>query len=358
MPLIVKDPRGRADRGTRAAAHAAHLERGHRAAAADDRHRLERLAAASPTTPRSPIALDLAAILADPAAPRARPYVLHATDEIVTEFAVEPYAADAPLHVMAIRTPRAKYATYSHWRHRQRSTPSPAVQEAELYDYSQRTRAASSSRTAPGTARSRPRCAQQLERAIDERAARAAPRALRAAQRRGFADYFSTAKRAAQGAAAMRKLPQRTRRRAPASRRHRRRPAQLRPLGLGGRPRRRSPRRRRRAPGPRHRGRRTAPRSCVSKPVRGRVADRRERARRSAPASTLQEATAVAPFQLAATLTPPARPRAPPRATARARGLAAPRREHRREALHARPERAVEQHAAGRVELGEVRQPP
>ena len=58
--------------------------------------------------------LDLARILADPAA-AGRPYVLHATDETVTEFAIEPYAANAPLHIVAIRTPQAKYATYSNW---------------------------------------------------------------------------------------------------------------------------------------------------------------------------------------------------------------------------------------------------
>ena len=57
---------------------------------------------------------DLAGILADPAAP-GRPYILHATDEIVTEYAIEPYAADAPLHVVALRTPAAKLATYSNW---------------------------------------------------------------------------------------------------------------------------------------------------------------------------------------------------------------------------------------------------
>ena len=40
VPLLVKDPRGDADERTRTAAHAAQLERGRRAAAADDRQRL------------------------------------------------------------------------------------------------------------------------------------------------------------------------------------------------------------------------------------------------------------------------------------------------------------------------------
>jgi hypothetical protein len=58
--------------------------------------------------------LDVAEILRNPSA-SGRPYVLHATDEIVTEYAIEPYAADAPLHVAALRTPQAKYAVYSDW---------------------------------------------------------------------------------------------------------------------------------------------------------------------------------------------------------------------------------------------------
>ncbi len=77
--------------------------------------------------------LDLAAILADPAAP-GRPYVLHATDETVTEFAIEPYAADAPLHVTAVRTARGKYATYSNWTPGGMTIES-AGQQQELYDY-------------------------------------------------------------------------------------------------------------------------------------------------------------------------------------------------------------------------------
>ena len=105
-----------------------------------------------PLLPHRGAALDLAAILDDPDA-AGRPYVLHATDEVVTEFAVEPYAADAPLHVTAIRTPDAKYATYSNWRERT-IEPLAAGREAELYDYSTRA-AGSSSKTWPVRARSR-----------------------------------------------------------------------------------------------------------------------------------------------------------------------------------------------------------
>jgi arylsulfatase A-like enzyme len=75
---------------------------------------------------------DLLAIARDPGAP-GRDYVLHATDEIMTEFALRPYAANAPLHITALITPTHKYATYSDWRH---GTIEPMAQrqQVELYD--------------------------------------------------------------------------------------------------------------------------------------------------------------------------------------------------------------------------------
>ena len=77
---------------------------------------------------------DVTAMLRNPSRP-GRAYVLHATDETVTEFATEPYAADAPLHVVALRTPTAKYATYSNFQP-DSITLLSAGQETELYDYS------------------------------------------------------------------------------------------------------------------------------------------------------------------------------------------------------------------------------
>ena len=114
VPLIVKDPRGKLTARARPAAHPADLERRRRAAAADDRQRLVATGAANSTTRTSPTGSTSRASSRTPTPP-GREFVLHATDEIVTEFAIEPYAADAPLHVVAIRTPEAKYATYSNW---------------------------------------------------------------------------------------------------------------------------------------------------------------------------------------------------------------------------------------------------
>ena len=81
--------------------------------------------------------------------------MLHATDETVTEFAIEQYAASAPLHVVALRTPDAKLATYSDWPGEQ-IEPLRAGQERELYDYATLADAWSST-TSPGAARWRGR---------------------------------------------------------------------------------------------------------------------------------------------------------------------------------------------------------
>ena len=144
---------------------------------------------------------DIAAILADPNAP-GRPYVLHATDETVTEFAVESYAADAPLHVVAVRTPEAKYASYSSW---QPGGVEPLTDgdERELYDYS-----TDSGRlelhNGAGESKLEDGLRSTLTLAFQQELRAALPDRLDAAQARGFVDYFNVARKAANSAAAMR----------------------------------------------------------------------------------------------------------------------------------------------------------
>jgi arylsulfatase A-like enzyme len=76
---------------------------------------------------------DIARIVGDPAAP-GRPYALHATDEVLTEFALLPHDAKAPLHVKGIITPDAKYGVYSDWRDGTLE-PRSRGEQYELYDY-------------------------------------------------------------------------------------------------------------------------------------------------------------------------------------------------------------------------------
>ncbi len=141
---------------------------------------------------------DVLSMLRKPQAP-GRSHILHATDEIVTEYAIQPYAADAPLHLTAIRTPKAKLALYSNWKPGT-AEMSTEGQEAELYDY----------RSAGGRLEIENRAGAEdpLEADMRARLAQAGaeelheglPRRLHAAQRHGFADYFDTAADAAIGA--------------------------------------------------------------------------------------------------------------------------------------------------------------
>ncbi|MDE3070149.1 MAG: sulfatase-like hydrolase/transferase [Acidobacteriota bacterium] len=145
---------------------------------------------------------DLAAMLTDPAAP-GRPYVLHCTDEIVTEFAIELYSAQAPLHVTAMRTPQAKYAHYSDWSP-QTNTVLAAGQESELYDYSTRGGRLEVDNRA-GESHLEPALRSQLEAAIREELRAPLPSHLQSAQQAGYADYHVKAQAAAVEATTVRR---------------------------------------------------------------------------------------------------------------------------------------------------------
>ena len=113
----------------------------------------------------------------------------------MTEYAIETYASDAPLHVTAIRTPTAKFATYVNWVPGS-IEPTTAGEETELYDL----------RTRPGRLEidnltgSSPLEGEMrnlLERAVREELRRPLPAALRQARELGFKDYRTTARKAA-----------------------------------------------------------------------------------------------------------------------------------------------------------------
>ncbi len=135
--------------------------------------------------------LDLARILAEPQAP-GRPYVLHATDETVTEYAIEPYAADAPLHVVAMRTQQAKYATYSDWSEGGIQPISEGA-ETELYDYSTASGRMELHNSA-GESELEEGLRATYQQAFEGELRRPLPQRLQEAHGRGFADYFSTAR--------------------------------------------------------------------------------------------------------------------------------------------------------------------
>ena len=138
--------------------------------------------------------LDLTRLLADPRAP-GRPYVLHATDEIVSEFATEPYAADAPLHVIMLRTSEAKYAVYGNWTATGIDLL-PGGQESELYDYG-----TEGGRLEVENVVTRSRLTEPLDlrllHAFANELRAPLPSRLLAARTAGIEDYLTTAKRVA-----------------------------------------------------------------------------------------------------------------------------------------------------------------
>jgi arylsulfatase A-like enzyme len=201
VPLLVKDPRG-------LLTSAPEQPRTQLSSSVDLAPLLLTIASGSDDWRRDPHyshlakRADLAGILADPTAP-GRPFILHATDETVTEFAIEPYAANAPLHVVALRTPRAKYATYSNWPY-EGIAPKSEGQESELYDYrthSGRLELHNSAGHNPLEETMR----AEYEHAFTDELRRPLPPRLTEAHARGFADYFSTARHASVSAAARRK---------------------------------------------------------------------------------------------------------------------------------------------------------
>ena len=200
VPLIVKDPRGRLTATPR-------RPRMQLSSSVDVAPLLLSIASGSNAWRNDPRyghlagRADLAGILADPTAPGRR-YVLHATDEIVTEFATELYAANAPLHVVALRTANAKYVTYSNWGP-DGIAPESRGQEHELYDY--RSRAGRMElQNGAGHSPLEPALRATLARALRAELRGPLPNHLLSARRAGFENYFVTATKAARGATAAR----------------------------------------------------------------------------------------------------------------------------------------------------------
>ena len=96
-----------------------------------------------------------------------------------------------------MRTPQAKYATYSNWPDDRDRRRSPKGEEVELYDYSTHSRAPGAAQQRRRTARWRKALRAEYERAFTDELREPLPPRLVGAHARGFADYFSTARHAA-----------------------------------------------------------------------------------------------------------------------------------------------------------------
>jgi arylsulfatase A-like enzyme len=131
---------------------------------------------------------DIAAMCANPAT-AGRPWVLHATDEDVTEFASEAHPADAPRHVIALRTPLGKLGVYANWSAESLAIE-PSGQEVELYDYSTAEGRAELTSTAGASPLEEAMRSTLVEQAIPQELRAPLPGYLRAAQRAGINDFF------------------------------------------------------------------------------------------------------------------------------------------------------------------------
>ncbi len=102
---------------------------------------------------------------------------------------------EAPLHVVALRTPAAKYATYSNFAPDSLKLLD-AGRETELYDYSTAEGRMELQNLANDSALE-PKLNAQLQRAIREELREPLPTRLYRAHKRGLLDYFNTAQAAA-----------------------------------------------------------------------------------------------------------------------------------------------------------------
>lgn len=137
---------------------------------------------------------DLVAICRHPAA-AGRSWILHATDEDVTEFATEPYAAEAPRHVVALRSAAGKLAVYSNWRP-ETTEQEVAGEEYELYDYSEPGGQAETVNSAGSQGPLEEELWNILEHdAVPRELQAPLPSGLREAQQRGLSNYADVEQR-------------------------------------------------------------------------------------------------------------------------------------------------------------------
>jgi len=106
------------------------------------------------------------------------------------------------LHVVAVRTPQAKYASYSSWQPGG-VEPLAGSEERELYDYTNDSGRLELHNGA-GESSLEGGLRTTLAQAVQQELRAPLPARLNAARARGFADYFGVAKKASNNAAAIR----------------------------------------------------------------------------------------------------------------------------------------------------------
>jgi len=116
---------------------------------------------------------------------------------VLTEFALLPHDAQAPLHVRGIITPTAKYATYSHWR-ADTLEPLARGEQTELYDYTTRGGHHEIDNRA-GRSPLEDRLRATLEQASRDELHEPLPITLLDAQQRGLTRYHELAQQARRG---------------------------------------------------------------------------------------------------------------------------------------------------------------
>ncbi len=116
--------------------------------------------------------------------------MLHATDEDVTEFASDLHDAEAPRHVVALRTEQGKLGLYSNWV-QESIAAEPAGEEVECYDYSSGAGQAELANVAGASALEEQLRATLEGQAIPDELHAPLPGYLQGAQRKGMSNYFN-----------------------------------------------------------------------------------------------------------------------------------------------------------------------
>jgi arylsulfatase A-like enzyme len=136
---------------------------------------------------------DIASIAHNPNA-RGRKWIAHTTDETTIEELSYTYsfADEAPHHVVAVRTPTAKYAVYSPWKKDSNELDTAeGEQDYELYDYSTAAGQKELDNVAGSPSHLRTKMAKLHSKAIADEVRAPLPSRLAGAQQEGYENFYA-----------------------------------------------------------------------------------------------------------------------------------------------------------------------